>query len=170
MQQEINSADRWPLIAGLVQTLAQSKDPHAVWVQAEAIFGRLIGHQLFTVLGYDESAGEVIRLYSSQPEQYPVSGTKPMGPTPWGELVLKQGQIYIGSDASDIEWAFPDHALIAAMGLQSALNLPIRVAGTTLGTVNLLHGAHFYDHAPLQLGSVLAALLAPVLLASRNER
>ena len=160
----------WRWIAKLAQTVAESDDAHAVWSEADVVFARFIGHRLFTVLGYNEHAGEVIRLYSNQPAQYPVSGTKPMGATPWGDHVLKRGQHFIGKDAADIEWAFPDHALIASLGLESVINLPIRVAGKTIGTVNLLHVANFYHQDQIEIGNTLATLLAPTMLLRHAAR
>ena len=141
-----------------------------MWAQADAVFAEFIGHRLFTVLGYDEQAGEVIRLYSNRPTEYPVSGSKAMAETPWGEHVLKRGRHFIGKDAADLEWAFPDHVLIASMGLESVINLPIRVAGATIGTVNLLHVANFYREDQIEIGTIQAALLAPVMLVRHSAR
>jgi len=49
-----------------------------------------VGHELSTLLYVD--GAEVARARSSRPAEYPVSGRKPMGPTPWGEHVMK-GQV-----------------------------------------------------------------------------
>ena len=161
-----NSHDSsWTLFAGLARTIAQLDEEQIVWAHAEAVFRSVIGHQLFTVLRHNEASGNVTRLYSNRPTQYPVSGTKHKGPKPWGERVLKQGQYYLGHNADDIKWAFEDHVLIASMGLESVLNLPIRVANTTLGTVNLLHVANYYDKSHVDVGTILATLLAPAFMA-----
>jgi len=45
----------------------------------DAISQRLIGHRLFTVLGYDMDAGLVRRLYSGNPAVYPAAGGKTLG-------------------------------------------------------------------------------------------
>ena len=164
MQRGSSHDSTWPLFAGLARTIAQLDDEQIVWAHAEAVFRSVIGHQLFTVLRYDEASGNVTRLYSNRAAEYPVSGSKHKGPTPWGERVLTQGQYYLGYNADDIKWAFEDHALIASMGLESALNLPIRVANTTLGTVNLLHVANYYDESHVDVGTILATLLAPVFM------
>lgn len=164
MQHGSSNDSSWPLFAGLARTVAQLDDEQIVWAHADDVFRSVIGHQLFTVLRYDAANGNVTRLYSNRPSEYPVSGTKHKGPTPWGEQVLKQGRYYLGRNAADIEWAFEDHALIASMGLESVLNLPIRVANTTLGTVNLLHVADYYDESHLDVGTILATLLAPVFM------
>lgn len=158
------------LIAGLVETIAEATDLERVWRQADQTFAELIGHRMFTVLDHDAETGTVGRLYSSDPEAYPVAGTKPMGPTPWGELVLKQGKPFVGKDAAALRWAYPDHARLFAMGLNSALNMPMRLGAKTLGTLNLTHEAGHYHEGHLQVGSILAALLVPVLLHRRHTQ
>jgi GAF domain-containing protein len=169
VEQSTDNTSGWPLLAELARTVAESDDEHAIWAHADAVFASFIGHRLFTVLGCNEQVGEVIRLYSSRPAEYPVSGTKVMRSTPWGDHVLKQGRHFIGKDAADIEWAFPDHVLIASMGLESIINLPVRAAGTTIGTINLLHVANFYHQDQIEIGTILAALLAPVLIRKRHS-
>lgn len=159
-------ADSWAVAALLAETVACEPDSSHIWPAAQQTFDELIGHRLFTVLAYQEPTGLVTRLYSNRPDEYPVSGTKPMGPTAWGQQVLKQGLPYIGRNANDIRWAFPDHELIASMGLQSTCNLPIRANGKVLGTLNLLHTEDFYDQRCLPTGMVLAGLLAPAMKLS----
>ncbi|MGB7182807.1 MAG: GAF domain-containing protein [Burkholderiaceae bacterium] len=153
----------WAAAARLAHAVAAESDPQLIWPVAEQVFSELIGHRLFTVLAYTAGDGLVTRTFSNRPDEYPVSGTKVMGPTPWGDIVLKQGLAYIGHNADDIRWAFPDHALIASMGLESTCNLPVRAGGETLGTINLLDHAGFYADNCLPTGLVLAGLLAPAM-------
>jgi hypothetical protein len=108
-------------------------------------------------------------LYSNQPQAYPVSGAKKMGPTPWGDLVIKRGQPYIGNDAQAIKWAFFDHELIASLGCESVLNIPVVVEGQTLGTLNLLHQAAWYQERHVATATPFAYLLAPLFEAVRRE-
>ena len=81
--------------------------------------------------------------------------------------VYETGEPWIGRDAEDIRWAFPDHALILSLGCESAMNLPVRWQGRTLGTLNLLHRAGWYDEADAATGRIFAALAVPALLAAR---
>jgi GAF domain-containing protein len=131
--------------------------------------GELVGHKLFTILYTSPDAQQVIRLYSNQPDAYPVSGAKKMGPTPWGDLVIKRGQPYIGNTAKDIEWAFFDHELIKSLGCDSVLNVPVVVEGQTLGTLNLLHEAGWYEDKHVPIATPFAYLLAPLFAAVRRE-
>jgi GAF domain-containing protein len=131
--------------------------------------GELVGHKLFTILYTSPDAQQVIRLYSNQPEAYPVSGAKKMGPTPWGDLVIKRGQPYIGNTEDDIKWAFFDHELIKSLGCDSVLNVPVVIEGRTLGTLNLLHQAGWYEDRHVAIATPFAYLLAPLFDAVRRE-
>lgn len=125
----------------------------------------LIGHRLFTVMAFDSESRQVRRIFSSQPTVYPPGGIKSKGDSPWANQVLDQGRPLIGVNSDDIRRHFSDHELIAKLGLASVLNMPVRVAGRTIGTMNLLHEAGFYESSHLELGRVLASLLsAPLLL------
>jgi hypothetical protein len=152
----------------LADIVAAYNDEDEVWTVADKVFGQVIGHGLFTVLLHEEASGDVRRRYSSRPDEYPVQGSKHMGPTPWGDLLLKQGKPFIGNDDAAIRWAFPDHELILEMGLGSAINLPVRLAGQTLGTLNLLHGAGFYREEHLEVGAILAAIVAPLMVSTSS--
>jgi GAF domain-containing protein len=129
----------------------------------------LIGHKLFTILYTSPDAQQVIRMYSNQPKAYPVSGAKKMGSTPWGDLVITRGQPYIGKDMDDVKWAFFDHELIASLGCESVLNVPVVVNGRTLGTLNLLHRANWYENDHIAIATPFAYLLAPIFAEQRSD-
>jgi hypothetical protein len=157
--------DTFKRLAGsLAETVAEGSPADGAWKHADLVCGQAIGHKLFTVLLHDAPAGKVVRCYSSRPDDYPVQGSKHMGPTPWGDLLLRQGKPFLGNDDAAIRWAFPDHEQILAMGLGSAINLPVRCSGTTLGTLNLLHETGYYRDEHLEIGAILAAILAPLMM------
>ena len=149
--------------ARLAGVVGSETDPHAIWHRADAVFDAAIWHRLFTVLVHHAEQGAVVRAYSSQPKAYPVQGSKPIGATPWGERVPRQGRPFVGRDAAALRWAFPDHPAILGMGLGSAINLPVRLAGRTLGTINLLHQAGHHNEDQVEAGLILAGLLVPVM-------
>jgi GAF domain-containing protein len=111
-------------------------------------------------MAFDAHAMRVQRLYSSNPDAYPVGGVKDKRDTQWGRHVLEQGRAFIGENADDIRTNFSEHALILGLGLESVLNVPIRLLGRTIGTMNLLHRASYYSQAHLTRGFFLAGLLA----------
>lgn len=151
-------------VTQLAQDIEALTQPADVFAHVARAADACIGHQLLTVLRLDPRTMEVERLYTTNSVAYPTQGTKPMRDTWWGEHVLRQGQAYIGRDANDIRKHFADHEVILGLGLESILNIPVRVHGTTLGTVNLLNTAAFYHERHVGLGKLLGALIAPSLM------
>ncbi len=155
----------YTLASSLAFEVAENSEPAEVWPKADALFQSVVGHLMFTVLQHDEASGTVTRLYSSKADLYPVGGSKNMGPTAWGDLVLKRGHPFLGKNADDMRWAFPDHETLADQGMNSVLNLPVGVSGNTLGTINLTHQKGYYRFEHIPIGMLLAAQLAPLMLA-----
>jgi hypothetical protein len=159
----ITTDDRLAVLA-LMQEAGQ---PRAVFEAVEALAQRLVGHKLFTLLYVDGE--EVARIYSTRPQEYPVSGRKPMGRTPWGDLVLHQRQPCLSRDKAGIRWAFFDHALIESMGLGSCINIPVVYDGECIGTMNLLDAEFHYDDTHVRQVAPLAPLLVPAFLEARRK-
>jgi GAF domain-containing protein len=151
-----------------LDALAEPGQPAPLYAAMDRALAGLVGHRLFTLLYVTADGKEVARCYSSNPASYPIGGRKPMGPTPWGDLVMRRQLPFLGRDAADIRWAFFDHALIESLGLRSAVNLPVRYDGRVLGTINLLDAEGHYEERHLALLRPFAALLiAPFLAAGR---
>lgn len=139
--------------------LAQAAVPEAVYQAVDAVLKRRVGFGLFTMLVRTPDGEEVSRVYSTDPVAYPLAGRKRMGPTPWGDLVLVRRQCYLTNDAEGIRWAFPDHALIASLGLASAINVPLVAMGQVLGTINLLDAAGRYTEQDVAVVRTVAPYL-----------
>ena len=129
--------------------------------ELERQLSEVIEFRLFTVLQVD--LPEVVRLYSSNREAYPVTGRKLMGPTPWGAYVIIEGQPWLGHTAADLKWAFADHALIASLGCGSCLSIPVRENDQTLGTLNILDAEGCYTQDDLIRSSAYATSAIPLL-------
>jgi GAF domain len=154
-------------LAVLSRVLAEPGQPLTMFRAFEAATARLVGHELFTLLHVDGE--EVARVHSSRPAEYPVSGRKRMGPTPWGEHVLKGRKSFLGRDKAAIRWAFFDHALIESMGLGATINVPVLYDGAAIGTINLLAPEHFYREEHVAPVERLAPLLVPAFLLARLQ-
>lgn len=122
--------------------ISLSEDLLAGFTSLDRAIKERVGFRLFTILLVD--LPDVIRLYSSDPEAYPVSGRKTMGPTPWGAKVIDKGEIWFGENPEDLKWAFPDHELIASLGCGSCINIPVVHEGVTLGSLNILDAEGSY--------------------------
>ncbi len=154
-----------------VRALGEPGQPLPLYRALERALGTAIGHKLFTLLYVAPDRTRVKRAYSSDPTAYPVGGFKPMGPTPWGAQVIDGLTPYIGRNAADIKWAFFDHALIASLGLESALNIPVVYDRRCLGTMNLLHVAgHYGEHHAAMAAPYAALLVGPFLEAIARDR
>jgi hypothetical protein len=151
-----------------IVAMALPGQPDPVFRSVDTGLGRLIGHGLFTLL-IVVPGGEVQRVYTSNSEAYPISGRKKMGPTPWGKRVLEERRVYVGRTAEDIRWAFPDHALIASLGLASVINVPVVHDDAVLGTMNILDRAGAYDDSHGALARCFAPYLVPGFLALRRK-
>jgi GAF domain-containing protein len=154
-------------IETLMASLVLPGQPDILFAALQAECERLVGVDLFTLLIKDAEA--VARIYSNRPDEYPVFGQKLMGPTPWGDHVLKRQLPYLGRDIAGIRWAFPDAPLIESMGLGSVINLPVIYDGETIGTMNLLAPEHHYSAEHLQRVTPLAPLLIPAFLTARAK-
>ncbi len=145
--------------ADRLSDIAAAPDPYPA---LEAHLGAVIGHKLFTLMVIDRQTDEAARIYSSHRQAYPVKGRKPLGGmTDWAAQVLTRGEPFIGQTADDLRAVFPDHQTIADLGCASVLNLPVLDGGTVIGTVNLLHEAHWYRPEHAQKGLPFAALMVP---------
>ena len=111
------------------------------------LVAKALGIKLFTVMTMDFTGGVARRAYSSHPVEYPVSGDKPIHRDAWFEQVHDRGQPFVANSIEDIAKVFPDADTIAALGCASVVNIPVRVQGEILGTLNLLDVAGYFDPA-----------------------
>lgn len=103
-----------------------------------------LGTILFTVTAHDFDAMLFRRVYSSHPAEYPATGTKPMARDAWFDLCVTRGEPFVANTPDAFAALFFDHVLITAMGLGSAVNIPVSDGTLVVGTVNLLAGiGHF---------------------------
>jgi len=155
------------MIDDLLKLLAEPGQPNFFFDALDAALAGRVGHKLLTLLYKD--GDEVARVYSNMPDVYPVFGRKPMGVTPWGDLVLHRQQPFLGRDREAVKWAFFDHELIASLGLGSAINIPVVYDGETIGTINLLHEEFFYEEGHVEIARTFAPLLIPAFLEARRS-
>lgn len=151
-------------LAAVAETTAGDPHPDAVFRAVEALTRRVIGVKLFTVMRAHTDKAEVERVYSSNPEAYPVTGRKPKGGTEWGAKVLDRGETFLAATADEVQRVFADWELIFSLGIGAILNVPIRFRGRSLGTLNLCNEANYFRDEDFATGKTLAGLLVPPLL------
>ena len=119
--------------------------------------------RLWTVMTVDLDAGVARRAWTSHPEDYPVSGTKPVPDDDWFAGLADRQEPFVASTLAEIAAVFPDHEAIAALGCGSVLNLPVAIGGRLAATVNLLDAEGRIG--PDRARAAAAALALPALAA-----
>jgi GAF domain-containing protein len=160
-------ADVDSLLADFRSTIETADNADAAWSALETFADGLFGVKLFTVSAVDMAKGVARRLYTSDPENYPVSGTKPLVVDPWFEQVVIGRQSFVRNTLAEIAEHFPDHELIGRLGCGSALNMPVVLGGEVAGTVNCLHAEHHFTPERVAAARHLAL---PALAAFRVFR
>jgi hypothetical protein len=153
--------DLAPHLAAVAAALARPGQPAPLWAALDAAVTATIGHKLFTVLRFHADSRESERCYTNQPAAYPMGGRKPFNESAWSRQLFGERRPYIGRTAEDIRTVFFDHALIASLGCDSVLNVPVVHDGRVLGTLNLLHEAGWYGEEDMAPGLLFAALAVP---------
>ncbi len=148
----------------LIAAHADTEQPGATFRALDAALARSPGHILFTVLVHHPALRQSERFYSNMPAEYPVGGRKPVTDSAWMQTIIGRGEPYIGRTREDIREVFYDYELIWSLGCESVLNLPVRWRGQTVGTLNLLHRAAYYDESNVEHVRLLGHLALPALL------
>ena len=120
----------------LAAALAQVDQPRATLACIGRLGAAAIGHCLFSVNAFRLESMQVERLYSSNPEAYPVGGRKNKKATAWGQQVLIERQLFLGEGEAAIRAAFDDHALMHSLGVRSIVNVPVVWRDACLGVLN----------------------------------
>ena len=150
------------------QALARAEgQPETTFRALDALAAGTVGHRLFTLLRVDTAAGVVRRVYSNRPDEYPLSGTKPILGNAWTAGVLERGETAVMNDAAEVAAVFGDHELIASLGCAACINVPAVVGGRTIGLVNCLHEAGHYDPARVAASEALRLPGAAAFLLER---
>jgi hypothetical protein len=142
-----------------LSALKQPGPPDALFAAVDRALAETVGHKLFTLLYVAPNGKRVKRLYTNRPKEYPVGGYKEITDSPWQRHVIRERSAWVGYDAKDVAWAFFDHELIASLGCESAVNVPVVYAGRVLGTLNLLDAAAHYKESDIARIEPFAALL-----------
>lgn len=98
----------------------------------------VVPYDLFTLLVVDWNDNLVWRAYSTDAQNYPSGGTKRLMDSPWADQVIHRSQVFFATTPDQMAAAFSDHAVLSDLGLHKALNVPIRDAGKTCCSLNLL--------------------------------
>lgn len=145
--------------------ISSARTSDACWRALQDLSAHMPGHILFTVMTVDMAAGLARRAFSSHPEAYPVSGTKPIHRDQWFDIVHGEKRSFVANTIEDIAKVFPDHELIASLGCGSVHNLPVVLEGELVATINMLAAPHHYTPERVAAAESLLALPARLCCA-----
>ena len=149
---------------------AEQRPVMEIFAALDALTQQEVGAIIFSCSTFDAETRQAKRIYTNQAEAYPVSGLKDIVPNIWTATVLDKGETFVANTIEDIAEVFPDHELIASLGCGSVINVPIKLSGVMMGTINLLHETGYYTDSRLVRTAKLrpAAMLAFAAM-QRNE-
>lgn len=146
----------------VLSAIAATDDQPATALAALGALAQAVsGARLVTLMTFDAHTREACRTWTSDPENYPTSATKPVDETIWTGIVLDRHQTFVANDIDAIREVFFDHELIRSLGCESCMNLPFVAAGRVIGTANILDAAGYFT--PDRVAAIEAALALPGL-------
>jgi len=151
--------------ARFTTALERAEDAGAAFDALGALVAETLGVKLFTVMTLEWEAGLARRAWSNEPAAYPVSGDKPITHNAWFEIVHDRGETFVANTIGEIDEVFPDADTIAGLGCGSVANLPVRLHGRVVGTLNLLDVEGFFD--PATVARLERLLRLPAMAAWR---
>jgi GAF domain-containing protein len=177
---------RWHHLRSLAQIskvspLTTLSDPHAIFAAAmaepenqpevayaalHALANTLVGTTIFTILALDLEEGLMYRAYSDTQDLYPAPGVDEIGDSIWEQTLIEKREALVLNSAAEVASLLPEHEALFARGAKSMLNLPIVVAGTTIGTLNMLNVEGHFTPEVVAKAYALSAAAAVVLVLS----
>ena len=154
--------------AAFDRVIAEDTASDASWQALQDLSRAVIGAKLFTVTTADMSAEVARREFTSDPQAYPVSGTKPITRDAWFAIVHDEHRTFVANTIRDIAAVFPDHETIWGLGCGSVANIPVVVAGELLGTVNCLDVEHHYSPERVEAAELLRLPAKLAFLAAKR--
>ncbi len=138
-------------VAGFDAAIGKATTADAAYTALQELVRAVVGAKLFTVMTVDMPAELARRAYTSDPENYPGSGTKPIRYDDWFEVVHTQRRYFVANSLNDISKVFPDYELIHSLGCQSVVNMPVIIGDELVATVNMLDTAGHYTRERVEL-------------------
>ncbi|WP_104400883.1 GAF domain-containing protein [Vibrio penaeicida] len=127
---------------------------------------RAVGFKLLTIMCL--TSNHACRCYTSDINNYPVSGVKPLEFDDWHQQVVVKATPFVCNERALLDKYLKDSALFEKLQLGSAINLPVMFQDEVIGTINLLDEEGAYVSIDLPNAMEVAQKVAPDLLAFRR--
>jgi len=151
-------------IAQFDAAIAEAKGADQAFGALQALVQATVGAKLFTYMSVDMANEVARRAYTSDPANYPASGTKPIRYNSWFDIVHKERRYFVANTIEAIAEVFPDYELIDSLGCQSVVNMPVVIGGELVGTVNMLDVTDYYTPERVQM--IRDVIAVPAKLAA----
>ena len=151
-------------IAQFDAAIAEAKGADQAFGALQALVQATVGAKLFTYMSVDMANEVARRAYTSDPTNYPASGTKPIRYNSWFDIVHKERRYFVANTIEAIAEVFPDYELIDSLGCQSVVNMPVVIGGELVGTVNMLYVTGYYTPERVQM--IRDVIAVPAKLAA----
>ena len=149
----------------LAAALATAEDQPRVSFEAlRGLAETEVGARMFTVLAFDFVRQVMVRRYSTHPDVYPVDVSDPITDTVWERTLIGERKPLVLNDPQAMATLLPNVPELAALGCEAMLNLPIVVAGQSIGALNLLSASGHYTPSRIEAATALVPAAAAILL------
>ena len=163
--------ETYALLQSVAKACAALNQPERGFAALDEALRCQPGHKLFNVLAIDWDRGLNQRIYTSHPAAYPGCGAKPLRRDGvFFRQLVEAGESRICRTREECRTTFPDFELIEQLGCQSAINVPIRRQGVTLGSLNLLDESGWYTPQMVPGLHRFGVLAAPLLRSASQFR
>ncbi|WP_187969056.1 GAF domain-containing protein [Aquibium microcysteis] len=129
---------------------------------------RNVGSRLVTVLVPSSDAPFLVRVFSNNLEQYPLGRADPVEDSIWFRRLFSEREAIVANDSDAIGTWLPGFDSYLEQGYGSLANVPIVVAGTTIGLLNLMDEAGHFTAERLAVLRDELPLAALAILAERR--
>lgn len=153
-------------LATLIDALSRCADLDEAMVPIDSVLRRMDPDAVVSVnlnaTTAQDPADEIQlqRIWTSHPAEYPVTGRKCKRLTPWTETLFVQCQVFVGEGRAMLAQTFDDHALMARLGLNAFINVPVLLEGRTIGTFNVFGPRPAWREGEVAVVRLLAMLAA----------
>lgn len=138
--------------------------PERLYQVIDQAMKALVGYKLLTILQLRDE--RLHRMHTSDLARYPAGGFKNIANDIWLKTMLSDGVPVISATPEIVKQRFFDHETIFAMGCGSVMNIPVLGPTGTLGSLNLLHEANWFNSEHILAASPFATLLAQAWTAN----
>jgi hypothetical protein len=104
--------DHTQALAAFDAAIAKATTADTAFDALQTLVRAVVGAKLFTVMLVDWDLEVSRRAYTSHPETYPTSGTKPLNYGPWFDIVHGQRECFVANTIEDIAKVLFDHETI----------------------------------------------------------